>query len=254
MTKKTTLYDRPVWSLMYKFIEEEGIEPGQIFSKERVLAWFRKHYPLVKTSTIGAHLLMMSTNAPSRVHYNVRPDGKSDLLFQTGPSQFRLYNRMSDTAPITKENGDHSTGDGDSDGEFHDATNGHEFAYEHDLRDFLARNLHLIEPGLTLYEEEGIRGIEFPAGGRFIDILAVDRQGNYVVIELKVSRGYDRVIGQLLRYMGWIERNHAERGRGVRGMIVARNITEDLVLAAGRIANVELFEYELSVTLKKKRV
>jgi len=235
-------------------VEGEGIKPGQIFTKERVLSWFRKHYPLVKPSTIGAHLLMMSTNAPSRVHYNVRPDGKSDLLFQTGPSQFRLYNRMSDTAPITKVDDDHSTGDGDSVDEIHDAADGHEFAYEHDLRDFLARNLHLIEPGLLLYEEEGIRGIEFPAGGRFIDILAVDRQDNYVVIELKVSRGYDHVVGQLLRYMGWIEQNHAEPGRGVRGMIVARSITEDLVLAAGRIAKVELFEYDLSVTLKKKRV
>jgi RecB family endonuclease NucS len=41
--------------------------------------------------------------------------------------------------------------------------------------------------------------LEFPAGDRYIDILAVDAQGSFVVIELKVSRGYDRVIGQLLR-------------------------------------------------------
>jgi RecB family endonuclease NucS len=40
--------------------------------------------------------------------------------------------------------------------------------------------------------------LEFSAGDRYIDILAVDAQGSFVVIELKVSRGYDRVIGQLL--------------------------------------------------------
>jgi RecB family endonuclease NucS len=78
-----------------------------------------------------------------------------------------------------------------------------EFAYERDLQNYLAKNLHRVEPGLRLYEEDEISGIEFPVGGRFIDILAVDNQGNYVIIELKVSkvsRGYDRVIGQLLRY------------------------------------------------------
>ncbi len=68
-----------------------------------------------------------------------------------------------------------------------------EFAYESDLRDFLAKNLSLLEPGLRLYQDEGITGVEFPACGRFIDILAVDTRENLVVIELKVSRGYDRV-------------------------------------------------------------
>jgi hypothetical protein len=49
---------------------------------------------------------------------------------------------------------------------------------------------------LTLYEEEGINGIEFPVGGRFIDILAVDSDGALVVIELKVSRGYDLIVAR----------------------------------------------------------
>ena len=80
------------------------------------------------------------------------------------------------------------------------------FAYESDLRDFLAKNLALSESGLCVFQDEGISGIEFPVGGRFIDILATDKQNNNVVIELKVSKGYDRVIGQLLRYMAWIEK------------------------------------------------
>ena len=119
------------------------------------------------------------------------------------------------------------------------------------MRNFLSKNLGEIESGLRLYEEEGIKGIEFPAGGRFIDILAIDKDNNYVVIELKVSRGYDRVVGQLLRYMGWIKQNQAEPGQNVRGLIVARDISEDLTLACSEIAGVQLFEYELSVTVKK---
>ena len=63
------------------------------------------------------------------------------------------------------------------------------FVYESDLRNSLSKNLQVLEPGLKLYEEEGITGVEFPAGGRFIDILALDPIGAYVVIELKVSHG-----------------------------------------------------------------
>ena len=37
--------------------------------------------------------------------------------------------------------------------------------------------------GLRLSDEEGITGVEFPVGGRFINILALDRHGRYVVIE-----------------------------------------------------------------------
>ena len=95
-------------------------------------------------------------------------------------------------------------------------------------------------------------GVEFNAGGRFIDILAIDSNSNLVVVELKVSRGYDRVIGQLLRYMGWVEANICE-GKPVRGMIVANEITEDLVLATSHISGrVKLFEYAISFTIKQK--
>ena len=65
---------------------------------------------------------------------------------------------------------------------------------------------------------------------------------------------YDRVLGQLRRYMGWINKNHAEPEQMVRGIIVAREISEDLVLACFGVPNVELFEYEMSVTVKKVAV
>ncbi len=116
---------------------------------------------------------------------------------------------------------------------------------------FLAKNLNLIENGLTLYSEEGINGLEFPVGNRAIDILAIDKSKNYVVIELKVSRGYDRVVGQILRYMAWIRKYNADKNQKVRGIIIAREITEDLILACSETQSVDLFEYSLSVSLKK---
>jgi len=78
---------------------------------------------------------------------------------------------------------------------------------EADLQNHLSRSLERLKSGLRLHVEEGIKGIEFPVGGRFIDILAVDRSNALVVIEAKVSRGHDRTVGQWMYYVGWIKQS-----------------------------------------------
>jgi endonuclease len=241
------IYDKPVWSLMWDMVKDLGLAKDQMLSKEQVNSWFSKKYPKIKTSTIAAHLIRMSTNASTRVYYKAKQ--ADDLFFQVDGSHFRLYQPGVDPPPIYEK-----TGQTDVPAEGAGSENGaavSEFAYENDLKNFLAKNLSAIEPGLKLYEEEGITGVEFPAGGRFIDILAIDSQNNYVVIELKVSKGYDKAVGQLLRYMGWVAKNHAESSQKVRGIIVAREISDDLLLACSSLAVVDLFEYSLSVSVKK---
>ena len=192
----------------------------------------------------------MSTHASSRVYHNLRPNGADDLLFQINGSSFRLYVKDSDPSPIYKQDADPDTHKDTDDSEDNTGET-HEFAYERDLKNFLANNLQVIGPSLTVYEDGDISGVEFPVGGRYIDILAVDDGQNFIVIELKVSKGYDRAVGQLLRYMAWIEKNLAEPEQKVKGMIIARSISEDLRLATSRDKDVELFEYELSITLKR---
>jgi hypothetical protein len=241
------IYDKPVRLLIRDMISALAPKSGQQFSKDDAIEWFAQSYPKIKEGTISAHLIRFSTNAPSRLHYSVKAD--EDLLFQIDGSHFRLYAPATDPAPI------HSKLDATiSQEKFIEPTevqSPSEFAYESDLRDFLAKHLSLIEPGLQLYQDEGITGVEFPAGGRSIDILTLDAERRFVVVELKVSRGYDRVVGQLLRYVNWIKKKHAEPGQSVRGIIVAREISEDLKLACSDLPNVSLYEYELSVTLRK---
>ena len=113
--------------------------------------------------------------------------------------------------------------------------------------------MHQIEPCLQLFRDEednAITGVKFDAGGKRIDILAVDKDGNLVVIELKVSRGYQRTVGQLLRYKAWVRENLAE-GNKVRGVIIAKSISHDLKLAASEIQDVDVFEYDLKIDLRK---
>jgi hypothetical protein len=228
-------------------VADLGLKKADILTKERVIAWFAEKYPRVKEGTISAHLIRLSTNATSRVHYSARP-GDDDLFFQLDGGHFRLYDPATDPVPIHEKSQGLSSKAPEAAEEKEPPT---EFAYEADLRDFLAKNLKILESGLQPYQDEGITGVEFPAGGRFIDILAVDAQNDLVVVELKVSRGYDRVVGQLLRYMSWVATHQAETGQSVRGIIVAREISEDLLLACSTLPNIELFEYQLSVTLKR---
>ena len=243
------LYEKSVKLLFRDMVSDLSLQKGDILERDRINSWFKQKYPLIKPGTISAHLLKLSINAPSRIHYNVDQNGRDDLLYQIDSKKFRLYDPSSDPDPIySKPKEDEITK-----GELKNSNeeNGNEFAYEKDLQNFLAKNLSLIEPGLTLYMEEDITGIEFPVGNRFIDILAKDKENNYVVIELKVSRGYDRVVGQILRYMAWIRKNHAEENQKVRGTIIAREISDDLLLACSETKNVELYEYNLSVSLNK---
>ncbi len=55
------------------------------------------------------------------------------------------------------------------------------------------KNLNILESGLTLWPNSSV---EYPLEGRRIDILAKDRDGIPVVIELKLSRGHERTLGK----------------------------------------------------------
>lgn len=252
------IYDKPTKILMKDFAAGK-IRPGQFFDKQLAIDWFRKNYPNIKSNTIAMHVEGMSINSNSRKHHpNIKPGSDHDLFFKLGPNEYRLWDPDRDPSPIYRGT---NTDSSDSSTEeinpqiasAQDYRGSEEFAFERDLRNYLAKNLSLIELGLNVYQEEEFSGIEFPVGGRFIDILAKDKNDGFVVIELKVSRGYDRVIGQLLRYMAWVQQNLAAN-RQVRGIIVASDVTDDLRLAASLIQNVLLFEYTIAMKLSQVRI
>jgi hypothetical protein len=93
------IYEKPVWKLMYDMVEDLGIRRGEVLSKEQALAWFGEHYPKIKQSTVSAHLIRLSINAPGRIHHRPKPE-VDDLFFKVDAHHFRLYDPESDPAPI----------------------------------------------------------------------------------------------------------------------------------------------------------
>ena len=241
------MYGKTVKEIMIEYFNKLTNE--DIILTKDIVNYFRDIYPKIKESTVIAHLIFFSTNAKSRIHYNGHDNGSSDLLFKINEKTYRLYNKNIDPDPIYKN--DLSTTENVNEIIENNDETDREFAYEKDLQNFLSKNLNIIEAGLKIFEEDDITGIEYPAGGRYIDILAIDKDNNFVIIELKVSKGYDRVIGQLLRYIAWVEKNMANDGQKVRGIIICKEISDDLLLACSKVNNIELFEYELSIKLKK---
>ncbi len=118
---------------------------------------------------------------------------------------------------------------------------------ERDLENALIANLNQLEPGLHLYSEKGSTGQQFDTQtvGR-IDILALDKLDNIVVIEIKAGEADDRVCGQIQRYMGWVKDKIAGN-RSVRGLIIANQFSERLKYAIMPVnAEISLIKYEVS--------
>lgn len=122
------------------------------------------------------------------------------------------------------------------------------FRSERELRDQVALNLSLLEPGLRLYDVNGLTGIEYPAGaGLRIDILAIDSTDSYVVCELKAGEGQAEAVGQILKYMTWVRLNLSPRHRKVRGLIICSEVSEGLQLASADIPSLSILRYGISL-------
>lgn len=254
-----------VWQMVREAVDAIG---GQV-SYSQIRAHIQARYGDVNDNTITCQTIACTVNHPSRVYYvaNRQPrlaTTDRDFLFTVGKGTVELYNPKqhgewklekdeygnlkvvqsiedpSDTDFITEEI---------DTGEVTPVEQSMLFPLEKQLRDFIAGNIQSIAVNceeLQLYvDENGRDGVEYPTGVGPIDILAKDKYGNFVVFELKLRRGPDRAIGQLLRYMGWIKQNLAQT-TNVKGVIVAQTVDEKLKFAASIVIDVSLFEYELS--------
>ncbi len=129
-----------------------------------------------------------------------------------------------------------------------------EFALEKYLEEFIVSNFNRIFGSeLNLYTDpiEDVIGQQFNTDIGIIDLLAQEPDnGDYVVIELKKGQASDKVVGQTLRYMGWVKENLATGNQKVKGIIICHEQDERLSYAVKMVPEIALKFYEVSFSLK----
>jgi restriction system protein len=129
------------------------------------------------------------------------------------------------------------------------------FILEKYLEDFIVSNFEMIFKGkLHIYEDdEGANGgQQYKTDIGFIDILAVEREsGSFIVIELKKGRPSDQVVGQILRYMGWVKKNLCKDGQDIKGLVICRDPDPKLSYALEMTNNIDLRYYNVSFNLRE---
>jgi restriction system protein len=128
------------------------------------------------------------------------------------------------------------------------------FVLEKYLEEFIVSNFDMIFKGkLRIYEDaEGDDGQQFSTDIGPIDILAVEPDsGSFTVIELKKGRPSDQVVGQILRYMGWVKKNLCKDGQVVKGLVICRDPDPKLSYALEMTNNIDVRYYSVSFKLRE---
>jgi len=129
------------------------------------------------------------------------------------------------------------------------------FALEKHLEDFLVQNW--AQTGLgreyDIYEEEGERvGQQYATDTGPIDVLAISKdKKQLLVVEVKKGRASDVVMGQVLRYMGYVQEELAEEGQTVHGVIIALEDDQRIRRALTVVPNIAFYRYQISFKLVK---
>lgn len=231
-------------------------DPQTNLTRDAVCEALDRAYPNKpwKRNTIYLHLIAFSINHPQRKHHK-QTEGKC-FLFWDGDKSFRKWVPEQDgTWTLGEEGIIKISGDGTpaqvmvpvaSESEDSTVAGPVSLSIERDLEECLVQNLAMLEPGLTLYRDGDVDGRQLDTGAvGIIDLLAVDKAGALVVIELKAGKAADGVCGQILGYMAWVRKELAA-GKKVRGIIVASDFSDRLRYAADGVGSLSLVQYNIT--------
>jgi restriction system protein len=127
------------------------------------------------------------------------------------------------------------------------------FAMEKHLAAFLVANWNStpLSKEFDIFQEDGeIVGQQYPTDTGPIDILAVSKdKKRLLVLELKRGRASDVVVGQILRYIGYIQEQVAEQDQTVEGVVIALEADPRLKWALSAVPSVSFYRYQVSFKL-----
>jgi len=134
-----------------------------------------------------------------------------------------------------------------------------DFGLEAHLEDFLVANWEKIDIGkkYNILEEDGdLKGQQYiiPNNIGRIDILARSKdQKEWLVIELKKGKSSDAVVGQTLRYIGWVREHLAQSNETVKGLIILGEDNDKLKYSIKTVPDIKLMIYEVNFKLKESK-
>ena len=136
-----------------------------------------------------------------------------------------------------------------------DVENASEFALEKHLEDFLVKNWKYTSLGqeYDICEEEGeMVGQQYQTDTGPIDILAISKdKKTMLVIELKRGKASDVVVGQIQRYMGFVQDELLSDGQEVKGLIIGLEADQRLKRALSVCSRIEFMKYQIDFKLVK---
>lgn len=136
-----------------------------------------------------------------------------------------------------------------------------EFVKERHLQQYLVNHWDQIgfsdEWEIYSDADDPAAGVEFSTGiGRPDLLLTHTSESRVCVVELKRGGTSDRAVGQLLRYIGWVdahldELEGVDSGAKVEGRLIVNDASEKLAYAVEAIPRVTLYQYEMEVRLQE---
>jgi len=127
------------------------------------------------------------------------------------------------------------------------------FALETHLEEFLINNWDqtLLGKDYSVYSEDGeLIGKQYATDAGIIDILAVSKDGKrLLVVELKRGRASDIVVGQTLRYMGYVGEQLASEDQTVEGVIIGLEDDPKLRWALAPVPSIRFYRYRIDFQL-----
>jgi restriction system protein len=128
------------------------------------------------------------------------------------------------------------------------------FQMEKQLEDFLVHNWRSTALGreYDIYAEDGQPvGQQYPTDTGPMDILAISKdRTRLLVVELKRGRASDAVVGQIQRYMGFVQEALLEPGQSVEGVIIAQEDDLKIRRALSIARNIRFMRYRVEFHLE----
>jgi Endonuclease NucS len=237
--------DRPT---LREIIQAAALELPTPFAAPDIVNWAQSRHPDVREDSLRSQITLQTGNNLSHRLYG----SGSPILWKIGPRLFEPYDPDRHGAVDTMLPDDEDALVDAALFQELPTEAKQEFLFEQYLHDFLEDNWVHIDFGRSLElwspDERSPREFDTRSVGR-IDFLCRDPESDaLVVVELKRASSPDAVVGQTVRYMGWVKSALCPEQR-VEGIIVVGEADPRLLYAVSVIPNLRVMVYRVQLQL-----